>query len=90
MDTLHPIMAQALAPFAPPPISTGQLFSSIRSWNQGRPSHSEIAAVLHLMASAVKASGPLSDACSRSVVDQLQELVNEVEQDDANQQEQSA
>ena len=88
---LHPIFQQALAPFVmtPPPVSTGYLLTTIDRWAPGEPSHIEIAGVLARLATAIKPSGYLTDKCRASVVDQLGELANEVDQDETNQRNES-
>lgn len=92
MMTTNPLgatMTQALAPFMQhltPPMGTLEFCAAMRRWSRSNPSHSELAGVLFLLASAAKTNGALSDKCKHSVVDQLQELANEVEQDAVNQQ----
>jgi len=77
---------QAMPQFdAPLVATTKELRTSMRRWGRSSPNHDELAGVFFLMAEVVKQIGYLSDKCCASVVDQLQELANEVDQDEVNQ-----
>ena len=84
--TLHPVIAQALNPFIPQQqITTGELNTAIRRWSHSNPLHNEISSVFSVMAAAIHKNGAMTDKCRLSLIDQLDELANEVDQDFVNQ-----
>lgn len=83
---LHPVIAQALNPFIPQQqITTSELNTAIRRWSRSNPLHQEVSSVFFDLAAAMKENGALTDKCRLSVVDQLGEIANEVDQDFVNQ-----
>ena len=84
--TLHPVIAQAINPFIPQQqITTNELNTAIRRWSRSKPLHNDISSVFAVLAAAVKQNGAMTDKCKSSVIDQLDELANEVDQDFVNQ-----
>ena len=88
--TLHPVIAQALNPFIPQQqITTNELHTAIRRWSLSNPLHNDVSSVFAVMAIAINHNGAMTDKCRLSVIDQLDELINEVDQDFVNQREES-
>lgn len=90
MSALHPVIAQALAPFVKPvnpfrrPTGTRLVSLALQDWYM--PGHQDLSNVLFDLAAAVKGNDVLTGKCRRSVVDALLELADEVDQDLVNQQ----
>jgi hypothetical protein len=66
-----------------PHTSCNTVCNSIREWRM--PCHEGLATVIAVLASKVKDNGSLSEKAKRSVVEQLDELADEIDQDKTNQ-----
>ena len=71
-------------PMSVPHCTTGMVCNAMHDWHL--PGHHDFSAVLSVYAGAVRKSGALSDKCRDSVIDQLHELMDEIDQDLVNQQ----
>lgn len=70
--------------FGVPHTSANTVANAIRDWRM--PDHHEISMVICVLASKIKDNGHMTEAAKASVVAQLDELADEVDQDHANQQ----
>lgn len=70
-----------------PHCSTSDVCNKIREWRL--PDHHELSQVIVMLAAKIKDNGALSEKCKASIVDQLDEIADEIDQDLVNQQEQT-
>ncbi len=68
-------------------LSAQEVANAIRNWHQ--PTHHELSMVIAGLAAKIKDMGGLTDSLTRSLVDQLDEMADEVDQDLVNQLEQA-
>ena len=67
--------------------NTQDILNAIRYWCH--PSHNELSGMLATLAAKIKENGSLSEKCKASIIDQLDEMADEIDQDLINQKEES-
>ena len=75
---MQPTIAQGT-----PHTTIGAVCNAIRSMRM--PGHHDYSTVIAVLAASVKANGAMTDKCRTSIVDQLDEMADEIDQDLVNQ-----
>ncbi len=71
-----------------PHCTAGMVCNALHDLHQ--PSHNELAAIVSVLAGAIRKNGSLTQKCIDSLTDQLHEMADEIDQDLVNQQAEQA